>query len=82
MRIKLPGCHPVHLIASFAHWEPNGTSHGPRSNPRLIAATLCALFRDNVDSRHLGFRLWLYFRGGYAFFIDAIVDRRAAPVPA
>jgi hypothetical protein len=64
------------IYASFAHWQPNGTKHGPRSNPRFVALSFLKLGRDTGDEDFAGRRLWVYLRGGYAFFVDAILDRR------
>ena len=76
MRIKVPGAPPVHLCCSFSHWQRNGTRHGPQSNPRFAALNFVKLGRDPWDRDFFGRRLWAYFRGGYAFYIDVIVDLR------
>ncbi len=76
MRIKLPGAPPVHVVASFAHWQRDATHHGPQSRPRLVALSLVKLGRDAWDPAFFGRRLWAYFRGGYAFYFDLIVDLR------
>jgi hypothetical protein len=69
----------LRVYASFAHWRPNGTKHGPQSNPQLIALSFIALGRYTSNKDFAGRRLWVYLRGGYAFFIDAILDRRPKP---
>lgn len=75
LRIALPGCYPVDLTQSgLGHWRRNCTSHGPKSMPRLFAASLVRL--ASVEHPSSGWRLWLYFRGGYAWRGDLYVDRR------
>jgi hypothetical protein len=50
------------------------TSHGPQSNPRLIAANLVSVSAKWAPGR----RLWVYFRGGRAVFASVWWDRRTA----
>lgn len=64
---------PFIFTGSTSHWVPNGTSHGPQSNPRLFAARLIRL---RTSARVPNCRLWLYFRGGYALHAEAYFDRR------
>ena len=76
--IRLPGCWPIKIDASLAHWRREGTKHGPKSMPRIMAILWCKL--DTLSGKPhpewSGRRLWLYFRGGYAFCADFIIDRR------
>lgn len=75
MKIKLLGCYPVILNFSSAHWQRNGTNHGSKSRPSVIAASLVRL---GVQPPTAGLRLWIYVRGGYAWFAEIYVDRREA----
>ncbi len=61
------------LDGSLAHWERNGTKHGPQSNPFLVAVRLVHL---GSTVKVTGRRLWVYFRGGYAIRVEAWLDRR------
>lgn len=74
MVIRLPGCWPISPEFSFAHWERDGTHHGPKSRPRLMA---CRIVRLAVSPPSTGWRLWIYFRGGYAFHCGLTIDRRS-----
>lgn len=92
MIIRFPGCYPVQISGSLAHWEPNGTHHGPKSNPALMAAKFVKLECSpwGLWGTHIvekfpallnlpmseGWRLWMYFRGGYAWHCDIYIDRR------
>lgn len=92
MIIRLPGCYPLIASVSLAHWRPNGTQHGPKSKPWLIAFTWVRLLATPqgmfgtwaVERFPLlanmtmseGWRLWVYVRGGYAFCTDLYIDRR------
>lgn len=94
MIIRLPGCYPLILRASLAHWKREGTHHGPKSDPVLIAAKLVRLEsnpygRWGVDviekfpsllslSKSEGRRLWVYFRGGYAWHCEYYINRSEA----
>lgn len=97
MIIRLPGCYPLSISPSLAHWSPNGTSH-KKSNPRVIAFTYVRLLptieglwgTTTVEKfpklRELplseGWRLWIYFRQGYAWHIDVYIDRRELMIEA
>lgn len=88
----LPGCYPLRITFSLAHWHPNGTSHGAKSNPTWVAASYVKLsgnaysmwgtdavarFPRLLDMRiGTGRRLWVYFHGGYAWHCDIYVDER------
>jgi hypothetical protein len=74
-RICLPGCWPVIVTASLSHWKRNGTQHGAKSRPQVAAASLVRLSL-HPTSPSSGWRIWAYFRGGYAFFVDLYIDRR------
>lgn len=76
-RLALPHCPPIVINADAWHWRRNGTQHGPQSSPRLVALSLVRL--GNVVAPSSGFRLWVYFRGGYACHADCYIDRRARP---
>ncbi len=73
------------VIVSFdnMHWKPNGTNHGACSNPRVMSALLCNLnpkecpVGQRVHQEHVWYwRLWFYFRGGYACHFNFRIDRR------
>lgn len=74
LRIALKHCYPVNIMLSTSHWVPNGTQHGKKSNPKLLAVSLINL--PSVCSPSTGHRLWIYIRGGYAFCVDLFIDRR------
>lgn len=74
MRIKLPGLYPLLGRVNTQHWEREGTHHGPKSMPKVAAISAVRLNRDNPS--FMGLRVWFYFRGGYAFYIEAMADRR------
>lgn len=71
-RFKAWGCYPLIVEVCWVHWEPNCTHHGPQSNPRLIALSWLDLKYPPSIMR----RLWVYFRGGYALYVDITIDRR------
>ena len=75
MNIRFPGCYPVRLSASAAHWKKDGTHHGPRSSPKIASLRIVRL-GSTPSPLPIGYRVWLYFRGGYALFADAYIDRR------
>jgi len=75
--IRLRYCYPIVFSWSFAHWERNATQHGKISNPILASAQILTITLNNPSSMK---RLWLYFRGGYAFVVDVTIDRRDPPV--
>lgn len=72
MIIRLPHCYPVVAMFNNNHWMPNGTCH-EKSNTRLFNATLCEL---GVWRPSTGWRLWVYFRGGYSCYFELFIDRR------
>lgn len=92
MIIRLPGCWPLVLTVSLAHWKPNGTQHGAKSNPAVIKLSLVRLlptvysmwgvtvvkkFPSLLDlPMSEGWRLWIYCRSGYAWCCDLYIDRR------
>lgn len=80
MIIRLPGCYPLLLEASLAHWHRDGTHHGPQSSPRVAAARVVRLHgtwhsRGTPGPDSTGLRLWLYLRGGYAWHCGFLVMR-------
>lgn len=84
MKIQLPGCYPLHLGASLAHWEPDGMHHGAKSNPAVIHLSLVKLgtnaaARGTPGPDSSGLRLWVYFRGGYAWFCEVHIGRGDLP---
>lgn len=78
MIIRLPGCYPVVIIHSTGHWHPNGTHHGPQSNPTLVHVDVVKLGEPHhvPDPTFEGWRLWAYFRHGYAWCVDLHIDKR------
>lgn len=76
-RLALPGCYPLWFELSWAHFYRGGTQHGPQSNPWLITARLYDL---KITAPSAGRRLWVYVRGGYSFYVEAVIDRRPLPV--
>lgn len=83
-RITLPACYPILIELNLAHWYRDGTHHGPQSNPLLCAVK--RVWPEGLHEHEPGkyvrrqvpgaWRLWAYFRGGYAFHIDVHVDQR------
>jgi hypothetical protein len=71
--VRLPGCFPISLRLSWAHWRRAGTRHGARSNPAFVAVSFVQL---GIRPPSSGRRLWVYVRGGYALFVEVSVDRR------
>lgn len=85
--IRLPGMWPFSVSQSGAsHWQQDGTHHGAASRPMIATARFVRLgepraawdFTRHGDPELEGWRLWLYFRGGYAWCLDVLIDRRDA----
>jgi hypothetical protein len=68
------------INGSLSHWEREGTHHGAKSMPRIMAMTSCRINPYlEPHPEWSGRRLWLYFRGGYALYVEFFIDRRTLP---
>jgi hypothetical protein len=80
IKIRIPGYYSIYFGSSLAHWRPNGTHHGPKSNPRIIHISwlklrTTAAQRGTPGLDNTGRRIWIYIRGGYAWHADILILR-------